>query len=189
MSMEFCKACRSTPTLHMRVDHRTPCHMWSPIKSQTRCNSYSSKVRILSRVPVVRALILTWDLSLEVLIRTAAMELWSWTDCLHLRGASASLGSMVWPRGLTRLVLDTALTMPVNAVVWPIHLQSLRFSNDFKKPIAGVVWPASLQQLSLGYVFNQPIVGAVWPASLQQLSLGNMSNQPIVGVVWPGSLR
>ncbi|CAM9759840.1 unnamed protein product, partial [Ectocarpus fasciculatus] len=110
---------------------------------------------------------LHWELPLQDLLRTAAIELWTSSEYLELEGSSCavSLRSVVWPRGLTQLAFDAAFDIPVHDVSWPTGLQRLRFGN-FNQPVAGVVWPASLQQLSLGRRFNQPITGVMWPASL-----------------------
>lgn len=77
----------------------------------------------------------------------------------------ASLGSMVWPRGLTQLVLNTEFDVAIHDVLWPMLLERLVLGG-FNQGIEGVVWPASLQQLSFGATFNQEIAGVVWPASL-----------------------
>lgn len=61
VSLELCRACRSIPTLHVRVRERTPRSLWSPRQTQARrITRGSKKLRDSSRVPVVRALRLTW---------------------------------------------------------------------------------------------------------------------------------
>lgn len=65
-SLEFCKACRSVPTLHVSVNDRTPVSLWSPSKAHTGMKTSSSKkVRLFCRISVVRALRLTWQLPLD----------------------------------------------------------------------------------------------------------------------------
>ncbi|CAM9937270.1 unnamed protein product, partial [Ectocarpus sp. 12 AP-2014] len=39
----MCRACRSTPILHARVDDQTPRSLWSPRKVQSRPNTRNSK--------------------------------------------------------------------------------------------------------------------------------------------------
>ncbi|CBJ27701.1 expressed unknown protein [Ectocarpus siliculosus] len=114
-SLDICRACRSTPTLHVRVTGGTPTSLWSPPTVQALPNTQSSKVRVVSRVPVVRALRLTWAFSMETLVQRAAIELWSRSERLEMVGplCAASLGSVVWPLGLTQLVLDTDFHIPM----------------------------------------------------------------------------
>ncbi|CAM9286591.1 unnamed protein product, partial [Ectocarpus sp. 8 AP-2014] len=191
-SLDMCRACRSTSILHVRVNHLTPHSLWSSRTTQTWPNTRSSRLRVSSRVPVVRALGLMWALSMEDLLRKASIELWTWSQRLELQGSwcASSLGSeVVWPRGLTELVLHTDSAIATDNVWWPAHLQYRSFGSNFNQPVAGVVWPTSLQQLSFGSKFNQPIAGVAWPSSLQQLSFGIRFNQAIAGVMWPSSLR
>jgi len=189
VSLDFCLACRSAPTLHVYVQAQTPRSLWS---SRAPTNTNSSKARLSTRVPIVRALRLTWVLPMKVLVESAAVELWAWSELVHLLGAlsAGSLGSVVWPKRLQHLVLDTSWpAVAMKSVQWPPNLQHLKFGVDFNQPIVGAVWPDSLQQLSFGHCFNRPIFGAIWPASLQKLSFGNWFNQSIVGVAWPASLQ
>lgn len=66
-SLEFCRACRNVPTLHVRVEDDAPRSLGSP---PDEMNTRSSeKGRISSRVPVVRVVRLTWSLPLEVLVK------------------------------------------------------------------------------------------------------------------------
>ncbi|CAN0407192.1 unnamed protein product, partial [Ectocarpus fasciculatus] len=183
-SLDMCRACRSISILDVRVSSQTPGSFWFPRITQTRPSTRSSKLGVSSRVPVVRALRLTWTLSTETLLRTAATELWMSSECLWLDGplGAASLGSAVWwPRGLTQLVLYTDLDIPIENVLWPVRLQCLELRGRFNQPITGAVWPAFLRKVSFGMRFNQPIAGVVWPASVQQLSFLYMFNHPIAG--------
>lgn len=102
-SLELCRACRSVPTLHARVDDDTPRTLWSR--------------RASSRVPVVTALCLTWALPTEGLQRVA-IELYTRLEFLHRQGSSSAgnLESVVWPEGLKRLVLDIDSETSVGAV-------------------------------------------------------------------------
>lgn len=104
-SMEFCKACRSVPTLHVRIGAQAPRNLWLPPESQTSSNSPSSEDCISSRVPVVRAHGMTWTLPMEVLVRHVATKLWEWLVRFQLEGSisAASLESVVWPKHLKRL--------------------------------------------------------------------------------------
>ena len=184
VSLEFCRACRTVPTLRVRVQAGTPVSLWFIFKPQ------HSLVPTSTRVPLVRALALRWALPMDQLRQKAAVELWDWLEDLVLTGTlrTGCLEAVVWPRSLKRLELETALETPVQTVSWPASLQRLSFGKNFNQSIAGVVWPASLLQLSFGHEFNQPITGVVWPASLEKLSFGKFFNQPITGVVWPSSL-
>ncbi|CAM9481601.1 unnamed protein product, partial [Ectocarpus sp. 13 AM-2016] len=189
VSLEVCGACRSVQTLHVRVKRQTPPSLWFPSQSHTTTNNRSPEVGIPSRVPVVQAFGLTWALPMEVLQQRSAIEVRSGSGCrrANAHSSAASLGSVVWPPRLKRLVFESDMT--VNTASWPASLQQLSFGCGFNQPIVGVAWPASLQKLSFGYSFNQPIFGAVWPVSLRQLSFGYCFNQPIVGVAWPASLQ
>lgn len=54
-SLQFCKACRSVPTLYMTVDEGTPEHLWDHSASQQRRASREwRRVRRLTRVPIFR---------------------------------------------------------------------------------------------------------------------------------------
>ncbi|CAN0521524.1 unnamed protein product, partial [Ectocarpus sp. 12 AP-2014] len=81
-SLDLCRACRSTSILHVRVNDQTPRSLWTSRTAQTRPNTRSWKLLISSRVPVLRALRLTWALSMEDLLRDAAIELWTWSQRL-----------------------------------------------------------------------------------------------------------
>ncbi|CAN0280771.1 unnamed protein product, partial [Ectocarpus sp. 4 AP-2014] len=106
-----------------------------------RPNKASSKIRSSTRVPVVRALRLTWALPTGDLLRTPDMELWTSSECLELERPT------VRPGGLTQLLLNAPVGIPIHDVSWPMRLQRLVLGH-FNQPIAGVVWPVSLQQLS-----------------------------------------
>ncbi|CAN0201932.1 unnamed protein product [Ectocarpus fasciculatus] len=157
----MCRACRSASILHVRVNHQTPSSLWTSRTTQTRPNTRSSKLRISSRVPVVRALRLTWSLSMEDLLRKAAIELWTWSQRLELQGSSCAAGLgpevLVWPRGLTELVLQPDSDLATGNVWWPVHVQCLALRGSFNQPIAEIA-------------FNQPFAGVVWPTSLRSVT-------------------
>lgn len=54
-SLTFCRACRSVPTMHVRVDGQAPPSVWYSHQSPALPNPRSSRVHVSSRVPVVRA--------------------------------------------------------------------------------------------------------------------------------------
>ena len=196
VSLELCGACRSIPTLHIRVEALTPAPLWSPRKARRRGQD---ALLAVSRVPDVRAAHWTWALPMEFRVMMtdtsleAAMEAVQWP--LSLR--TISFGDMfnqpisgaVWPPSLQQLSFGYYFNQPVAGVVWPASLRQISFDSNFNQPIAGVVWPASLVKLSFGYFFNQPIDGVTWPASLEQLYFGYCFHQPITKAVWPASLQ
>ncbi|CAM9974370.1 unnamed protein product [Pylaiella littoralis] len=157
-SMDFCRACRSIPILHVRIDDGSPRSLWNPGRAQPRPNTRSTKIRTSSRVPVVRALRLTLRLPMKVMQESAATELWTWVEVMELRGSSSAgfLRSIRLPHGLKRLVVDTDVETRVEGVSWPASLKQLSFGEWYNHPISGVVWPASLQQLSFGWIFDHP---------------------------------
>ncbi|CAM9176006.1 unnamed protein product, partial [Hapterophycus canaliculatus] len=163
VSLEFCIACRSVPSLHVRVVHGAPPTLWAPRRQEPE--ELREKPR-RTRVPVVRAARLTWRLR-----------------------AHTSVRKISWPAHLEQLSFGSCFDNSIAGVAWPASLQHISFGYAFNQPIAEVLWPPSLQQMSFGQYFNQPLVEVEWPASLQQLSLGNAFNQPITGVAWPPSLQ
>ncbi|CAM9654724.1 unnamed protein product [Ectocarpus sp. 13 AM-2016] len=121
-SLDMCRACRSRPILHLRVFGHTPKSLWSP--HITRWNKRSSKLRISSRLSVVRALHLTWALSMEALLRKAAIEHWSWSQRLELLGSQCACrlrSEVVWPRGLTPLILYADSDISLENMSWPVR--------------------------------------------------------------------
>lgn len=109
-SLGFCRICRRFPTLHVRVEDETPHSLWFHRKLHAGPGRSSSgeKLRVVRRVPAVRALRLTWALSLDVLLHSATAALWK--DLVFLRLQKylprAGLDSVVWPPGLKTMVLD-----------------------------------------------------------------------------------
>lgn len=175
VSVKFCGACRSVPTLGVAVEARTPFSLWYRVKKPEHLPIGSS-----SRVPFVRALSLRWALPTEFLRQRAAIQLWDWLEDLEVTGTSPAdrLETVVWPKRLKRLGIATDLKTSVQTVPWPASLERLCFGGEFNQPIGGVGWPVTLQHLSLSNSFNQPIEGIVWPASLKVLLLGTNFNQP-----------
>ena len=186
VSLEFCRACRSVPTLHVPVKDSTPRSLWPP-QSQIG----ASNAIISSRVPAVRAIHLTGELPMLLRLQRAEIERWICCEYLHLQGSvcAASLLSVVWPRGLKHLVLESGLEACVETISWPPSLRSLACGGNFNQSLTGMMWPVALQQLWLGHYFNQPIAGVDWPASLRRINFGKRFNQPITTVVWPSSLQ
>lgn len=86
-SLAFCRECRSVPTMHVRVDDdgEAPASLWYSRQPHAWPTLRSSRVCVSSRVPVVRAHRLTWELGLDVLLETADFELWTWSEHLQLR--------------------------------------------------------------------------------------------------------
>lgn len=109
-----------------------------PKPSNTTC---SKKVRMSTLVPVAWADGLRWSLPLQILVRSAATELWAWSTLMRLR--------------------DAVATPSLQAIAWPYKLKILSFQRVFNPPIAGVAWPVSLHQLSFGEIFDQPIIRVV----------------------------
>jgi len=205
-SLEFCRACRNVSTLLVHVDAATPRSLWAPDAGHS-AQQESPTSNVLSRVPSVRALGVSWSrCSVDHLQQMSTPKFLSFgqsfSEPITEVGLPASLLQLsfgecfnqpvlgvAWPPCLVQLSFGVKFNQPIVGVVWPDSLQQLSFRDDFNQPLVGVVWPSSLQKLSFGTCFNEPIVGVVWPASLQQLSLGMKFNQPILGVVWPSSLQ
>ncbi|CAM9518819.1 unnamed protein product, partial [Ectocarpus fasciculatus] len=68
VSLEFCRVCRSVPTLHARVDEDTPRSLWDP-----------DETLVPRRVPAVLMLGLTWRVRTpDVFTRNSEAEWWEW---------------------------------------------------------------------------------------------------------------
>ena len=206
-SFELCKACRSFPTLHLRVDESTPRGLLGAAEVPAPSPGRSGSTRLLPRL---KARGVTWKLSstarlnrpLYALAKAEFMVFgWKFDD---------SPEAIVWPRRLTRAVMGRRFYDAIDAVVWPASLQRITFGYDFNQSINGILWPSSLRSLTLGgfdqdvqgarwpsslqtlkfgLFFNQPVAGARFPASLQQLTFGRNFNQVVVGVAWPANLQ
>ncbi|CAN0432129.1 unnamed protein product [Ectocarpus sp. 12 AP-2014] len=58
-SLQFCMACRSVPQMHLRVEFRTPRHLWvAPTTLRTR----NEMQPITARVPAFRPRKVTWNI-------------------------------------------------------------------------------------------------------------------------------
>ena len=120
LSVDFCRACRSVPIWHVRVGQVTPPSLWSSPKLPTTASHVlSSEARNYSRVPVLRALRLAWNLPLDLLLQSAATEWWAWS--------------------LQELSVGPELNKSIVGAVWPAPLRQLSFGHSFNKPIVGVV--------------------------------------------------
>jgi len=208
VSLEFCRLCRSVPSLLVRVEVSTPRRLCSPEDArETFHRSITLGVRARGpeppRVPPLQQLGVRWMIpGVAPTQMPAAAQLSGGVSVLRLviaRGKQRVLSAarevmggvrmqvVSWPASLRYLHLD--INQPITEIDWPTSLQQLSFGTWFNQPIAGVMWPASLQQLSFGANFNQSITRVVWPAFLLQLSFGVWFNQPVAGVVWPASLQ
>ncbi|CAM9414703.1 unnamed protein product [Scytosiphon promiscuus] len=202
-SVDFCRACRGVPTLHVRVLGGTPPTLWAPRQDEPRQqpwqqNSLSSTTSsaskehgthfIPSRVPRVRAASLTCTLGEAALARSGGLESWGYLRLCGRRSWSESQ-LLEWPQRLRALTLDIEVEVRQHSMSLPPQLQELRLGRRFNHPLSRIVWPASLLRLSFGTGFNPPIAGVVLPAYLQQLEFGDGFNRPIAGVMWPSSLQ
>ncbi|CAN0449996.1 unnamed protein product, partial [Ectocarpus fasciculatus] len=86
VSLEFCGACRSVQTLHVRVVPYTCPSLWSARQSHTTPDKRGLEVCVSSRVPAVQAIGLTWALPMEFLLRSPALELWTASEGQRLTG-------------------------------------------------------------------------------------------------------
>ncbi|CAN0490571.1 unnamed protein product, partial [Ectocarpus sp. 12 AP-2014] len=119
-SLEFCRACRRVPTLHLRINPRTPRSLWSPRNSHTTAvNKRRREVGVWSRVPAVQAFGVTWALSMNDLLQSSAMELRSGSKYRRIGGYSsaASLGATWSLQRLKWLVFQ--LDAPMSTAWWP----------------------------------------------------------------------
>ena len=79
------------------------------------------------RMPVVRALGLTWAPLVDDRIHTATVSV---VGVCTTAGGAASLESVVWPKGLKHVVLDAGWpAMAVEEVRWPPTLRALSFGG------------------------------------------------------------
>lgn len=77
VSLELCRACRRVSRFNVwNVCGGTLRTLWSRHKPhRVATDDDNSDVRLRSRVPVVRVFCLTWNLSVEVWVKSAAIEL------------------------------------------------------------------------------------------------------------------
>eukprot|EP00752_Nemacystus_decipiens_P003575 g3297.t1 len=99
------------------------------------------------RVPVVRALAVTWKL-----------------PALALRRVGDALSKA------KRFAFDDEFNGdPVHGVRWPASLLKVSFGESFDQPITDVAWPASLKELAFSRDFTLPDESFEWPASLWKI--------------------
>ncbi|CAM9479145.1 unnamed protein product [Pylaiella littoralis] len=135
-SVEFCRACRNVPVLNVRVEGKTPRYLWDPSKSKSKPTAEKSKDPTSSRVPLVRAIGLTWTLPTNALFKSFQEE--SQLVCVE------------------KIKFDDEFDQPIAGVVWPASLRQISFGQQFNQSICGVVWPTSLQQLSSDVILTSP---------------------------------
>ncbi|CAM9278027.1 unnamed protein product, partial [Ectocarpus sp. 12 AP-2014] len=75
VSLAFCGACRSVPTLQVRVDRQLPRSLCCPCISHTAPNKHSRDVCFSSRVPAVQAVGWTWALPANDPLPSCSTEL------------------------------------------------------------------------------------------------------------------
>eukprot|EP00903_Cladosiphon_okamuranus_P017884 g16457.t1 len=199
VSLDFCRACRSTPTLRLRVHDETPQSLsLAPGAEPPIVIGWSTVWMPSPRVPRVCAMCLLWTLPVGILLRSAAEELWQWLEVLVLRGVGfeagytelGSLDGVVWPTSLQKLILDVRrLETPLQSMLWPAGLLTLEFGNLFNERIAGVAWPHSIKSIHFGNIFNQSLAGVVWPPDIENLCFERDFNHPIAAVDWPTKLK
>ncbi|CAM9338480.1 unnamed protein product [Scytosiphon promiscuus] len=208
-SLDFCRACRSFPILHVRVHYGTPRTLWGPRQNTPQQNPWQrtlplrSKVisasatdenRVIrSRVPsVVMAVCWKWTRWGEDLVSEDGLDQRDGLQHLHLcynrswpGRPWSGLRSMDWPPTLRGLMLNVSLAEPNLFTSWPPNLQELSLGPLFNQPLSRIVWPASLRRLSLETCsyFHSSVAGLVLPVSLQQLVFGDDFNQPVAEVL------
>ncbi|CAN0285422.1 unnamed protein product, partial [Ectocarpus sp. 13 AM-2016] len=74
--------------LRVRVDRGTPRTIWSPDHPQVGPDEHGSKIRVSSRVPILRALRLTWSLPMKDVLQIHSMEQWAWLEYLQVRSSA-----------------------------------------------------------------------------------------------------
>ncbi|CAN0491918.1 unnamed protein product, partial [Ectocarpus sp. 12 AP-2014] len=90
VSLAFCGACRSVPTIQVRVEQKLPRSIWYPSTSHTATNNGSGAVATWNGVPVVQAFGFTWALPTGTLPQTAAIELQSGSQRRRENGDSST---------------------------------------------------------------------------------------------------
>lgn len=161
-----CLPKRPEPCACVSLRTRPAVSSWFPCRAQGRQVTAGSEVRPSSRVPILRALRLEWNRSMEDLFRSEATELWAWSEFVMLKFkrdvfAGTLESSVVWPTRLQTLHLDIKhlASREHGICAMAAHAPSLHHEGDFDHPAVGVTWPASLQQLTLEGRFNHPLNG------------------------------
>ena len=205
-SLEFCAACRNTPTMCVTVEEGTPARLWMRTAAlETR----SAKRLNSTRVPVVRADGVVW--------KRSGWALQTMGDVLS-EAKSFSFGhefdgdirGVAWPSGLKKIYFGNSFDQPITEVAWPASIEMLTFGESFSWPLLGVTWPVSLRELdffgevslhgdvswppalrtlTVDVPYEESIVDVAWPVSLVDLSLVRAFDQPIETVSWPPSLE
>ncbi|CAN0287776.1 unnamed protein product, partial [Ectocarpus sp. 4 AP-2014] len=196
-SVDLCRACRSVPTLLVKIDHDTPRSLWTPTV-YGGANSAPS-----SRVPPLRAHGVKWEIEATFAKHVGLAEE-PREVCEDPRppgGAPASdpqdSRSRVLSTCTRQLVMPTssdspscdALDAPVREICWSASLRRVELGSNYDEPVAGIVWPRSLRELSFGWKFNHSVREMAWPPSLREVSFGWRFNQSIADMRWPDSLR
>ena len=111
-SLQFCLACRSVRTLHLRVQSDTPRYLWATVGiPRTR----RARKALTSRVPALRPEKVTWGLAV-----VKKMELSS--------DALSSLVSVVFGDGFNE---------SVDNVSWPVGIRTIEFGKSFNRSLEG----------------------------------------------------
>lgn len=186
-SLELCEACRSAHSVHLWVDEDTPATLLAAVRSAHA----EPAGGVSSRVPRLRARLVTWELSCIDLF-SDRVDTFAPVEELRFGDAfNGNLDVQSWPGRLKKIFFGqrSRFDRPILGASWPTSLHHLTFGGSFNQAIEGVVLPSSLVQLSFGRRFNQPIEGMTWPMSLQRLTFGWDFDQPVKGVMWPPSLQ
>ena len=87
-SLEFCRACRSVPTWHLRLEEGAPERLWRPPRIfETPDVTLSSNDGESKRVPAVRALGLTCRLQMNFLFRRVdTIKMWTRLEFMRVDG-------------------------------------------------------------------------------------------------------
>lgn len=172
---------------------------------------------VATRVPLVRAIGIAWNLSSKELLAPGFrwpegvknLEFWAkFEDSVEVLNFPVTLealsfgfwfnqsfepGRVRWPPAMKRLKLGTKWNRRLRGAKesWPASLEALQFGSGFNKPLAGsgAGLPPSLREISLGGAFNQPVKGVEWPPGLRKLVFSDSFNQSLEGACFPSGLR
>ncbi|CAM9977532.1 unnamed protein product, partial [Laminaria digitata] len=148
-SLDFCRACRAVPTLHVQIRKGTPRGLWAVRTPQARRRYIGTESRALSRVPAVQVYSAIWTIPYFYIREDQPLE---FPDTEVRGGFKRQLGrftnmsrvdSVIWPTSLRKLWFDDLFNHPIDEVMWPASLLSVSFGDDFNLSIAGVTWPPS----------------------------------------------
>ncbi|CAN0171096.1 unnamed protein product [Ectocarpus sp. 8 AP-2014] len=126
-SLEFCATCRRMPMLRVTVEHDdTPTSLWTcPATCQTR----GAKRRSDSRVPLVRARSVVWNLPSSALRNVKGDALSKVRTFALGHDFNDDVGRVAWPKNLKKLGFGRCFNHPVERLSLPVYLQSLSFSK------------------------------------------------------------